>query len=143
MKAITHLYILLALPLLLLSCVDAEEYDNTCRDNMEALWKIMDEHYCFFTEKKEQLGVDWNDVHARYAANVNEKMTRTQLFEFLGNMANCATVTSTSPPLLTSPATGRGRKTMPPTSPTPCIAATSARTIRLPLVCITAYSTTT
>lgn len=86
MKAITHLYILLALPLLLLSCVDAEEYDNTCRDNMEALWKIMDEHYCFFTEKKEQLGVDWNDVHARYAANVNEKMTRTQLFEFLGNM---------------------------------------------------------
>ncbi len=70
----------------LISCVDVDEYDNTPRDNMEALWKIMDEHYCFFSEKQQQLGVDWNDVHSRYAANVSQNMSRMQLFEFLGNM---------------------------------------------------------
>ena len=71
MRPFLHLYILFLLPSFLVSCVDVEEYDNTCRDNTEALWRIMDERYCFFTEKKEQLGVDWDDVHARYAANVN------------------------------------------------------------------------
>lgn len=68
------------------SCVDVDEYDNTCIDNTEALWKIMDEHYCFFTEKQQQLGVDWDDVHSRYLANVSNNMSRAQLFEFLGNM---------------------------------------------------------
>ncbi|MCI6503583.1 MAG: S41 family peptidase [Prevotella sp.] len=86
MRPFLHLYILFLLPPFLVSCVDVEEYDNTCRDNTEALWRIMDERYCFFTEKKEQLGVDWDDVHARYAANVNNDMSRSQLFVFLGNM---------------------------------------------------------
>lgn len=86
MKALTHIYIAYLLPLILTSCVDVDEYDNTASDNMEALWKIMDERYCFFNEKKQRLGVDWDDVHARYAANVDDRMSRTQLFEFLGNM---------------------------------------------------------
>lgn len=79
----------LMLPVLifmLTSCVDVDEYDNTAADNTEALWKIMDEHYCFFDEKEKELGVDWNDVHTRYAANVSNDMSRTQLFEFLGKM---------------------------------------------------------
>ncbi len=77
---------LLLLLLCLTSCVDVEEYDNTAADNVEALWRIMDERYCFFDEKREQLGVDWDDVHARYTANVAEGMSRTQLFEYLGRM---------------------------------------------------------
>lgn len=53
-------YLLFLLPLLLLtSCIDEEELDNNPQGNFEALWKIMDEHYCFFTEK----GVDWDAVH--------------------------------------------------------------------------------
>lgn len=36
--------------------------------NFEALWKIMDERYCFFEEK----GVDWQEVHDRYAAKLKE-----------------------------------------------------------------------
>lgn len=71
---------------LFVSCVEADDYSNTCRDNTEALWKIMDEHYCFFAEKRQQLGVDWDDVHRRYLANVSDNMSRAQLFEFLGNM---------------------------------------------------------
>lgn len=70
----------------LTSCVDEDEYSNTARGNFEALWKMMDEHYCFFAEKQQTLGVDWNEVHARYAAQVNDLMTEDQLFEVLGNM---------------------------------------------------------
>jgi len=72
------------------SCVDVEEYDNTVQGNMEALWTIMDEHYCFFEEKKQQLGVDWNEVHERYAkqAQAAGRLTSSQLLEFLGGMVS-------------------------------------------------------
>lgn len=59
---------------------------NTRVGNFEALWKLMDEHYCFFDYKQKELGVDWNEVHTRYAKMVNEKMTQQQLFEVLTNM---------------------------------------------------------
>lgn len=78
--------LLLLVPSLLASCVKEDEYDNSNRGNFEALWKLMDEHYCFFSYKKEAIGVDWDEVHARYASQVNEKMTSAQLFEVMCNM---------------------------------------------------------
>lgn len=72
--------------LLLCSCVEEEEFANTPSQNLEALWTIMDQHYCFFSEKKKQLGVDWNDVHARYSQQVSDNMSRNQLFELMSNM---------------------------------------------------------
>lgn len=80
--------ILLGGVFLFASCVDVEEYDNTVVGNTEALWHIMDEHYCFFEEKKSELGVDWNEVHGRYqqqARNVSG-LSSAQLLEFLGGM---------------------------------------------------------
>ena len=71
---------------LLIGCVDVDEYQSDVENNMEALWTIMDEHYCFFAEKEAELGVNWDEVHERYRRNVNNKMSRYQLFEFLGNM---------------------------------------------------------
>lgn len=68
------------------SCVDTDEFPDTPTGNFEALWKIMDEHYCFFSYKQEQLGVDWQEVHERYAKMINEGMTESQLFEVLTNM---------------------------------------------------------
>ncbi len=73
---------LLACTLLLSSCVTEEAFDDTQQGNFEALWKIMDEHYCFFQEK----GVDWDSVHAVYARQVDGGMTDGQLLEVLGNM---------------------------------------------------------
>ncbi len=72
----------------LCSCVDVVEYPDTTVGNTEALWHIMDERYCFFKEKKEQLGVDWDDVHSRYRyqAEQAQGLTRVQLMEFLGGM---------------------------------------------------------
>lgn len=68
--------------LALCGCVDEEEFADNSNGNFEALWRIMDQHYCFFSEK----GVDWNDVHRRYAPQVAGSLTDDQLFEVLGNM---------------------------------------------------------
>lgn len=69
------------------SCVDVEEQDNTAKGNMEALWNIMDEHYCFFAEKEAALGVNWDDVHTRYTEQVTDnRLSTAQLFELLCSM---------------------------------------------------------
>ena len=64
------------------SCVKEEEFSDDARGNFEALWKIMDEHYCFFGEKN----VDWNAVHAKYSLMVDNDMSAGQLFEVLAKM---------------------------------------------------------
>lgn len=75
--------VMFLLPLLFLTgCIDEEQLDNTPRGNFEALWRIMDEHYCFFTEK----GVDWDAVHEKYARQIDNSMTGAQTFEVMANM---------------------------------------------------------
>lgn len=71
---------------LLSGCVKEDEFANNPRGNFEALWRIIDEHYCFFDYKAKQYGLDWNDVYARYSKQINGQMTEGQLFEVLGNM---------------------------------------------------------
>lgn len=68
--------------LTLTACVTEDEYPDTPQGNFEALWRIMDEHYCFFSEK----GVDWDAIHAEYAPRFDNSMTETQQLEVLGNM---------------------------------------------------------
>ena len=71
---------------LLSGCVKEDEFANNPRGNFEALWRIIDEHYCFFDYKAKQYGLDWNDVYARYSKQITGQMTEGQLFEVLGNM---------------------------------------------------------
>ena len=70
----------------LMGCVDEKEFANTPQGNFEALWKIIDEHYCFFDYKQKEYGLDWQQVYEKYKVQVNGKMTNEQLFEVLGNM---------------------------------------------------------
>jgi hypothetical protein len=77
---------LLAILTLTTACVDEEQFDNTPQGNMEALWKIIDEHYCFLTYKQHEYGLDWQQVYSKYKAQVNGHMTHDQLFEVLSNM---------------------------------------------------------
>ena len=72
--------------LFFVSCVDEEEYADNPRGNFEALWHIIDEHYCFLDYKQQQLGLDWNEVYQRYSRIINNKMSEAQQFEVLGNM---------------------------------------------------------
>jgi hypothetical protein len=70
----------------LTSCVDEEQYDDTPQGNFEALWKIIDEHYCFFDYKANEIGLDWQMVYNKYKVRVNSDMTSAQLFEVLSDM---------------------------------------------------------
>ncbi len=71
---------------LLTSCVDAEERQNSPTGNFEALWQILDEHYCFFDYKQHEYGLDWNEVYHKYKVRVDDNMNEDQLFEVLCNM---------------------------------------------------------
>jgi len=80
-------YVLILITLLAFtSCVTEDEQPNTRQGNFEALWKIIDDHYCFFDYKQQEYGLDWNAVYQKYKVRVNEQMTSEQLFEVLGDM---------------------------------------------------------
>ena len=70
----------------LTSCVDTEEIDDTPNGNFEALWQIIDEHYCFFDYKQQSYGLDWSSIHDKYKVRVNNNMTTMQLFEVCCDM---------------------------------------------------------
>lgn len=86
MRRVLNFLLPLIVALAAVSCVDEEEYSDDPRGNFEALWKIMNEHYCFFDYKNSEYGLDWNEVYARYSRQIDDGMTSTQLFEVLGNM---------------------------------------------------------
>lgn len=77
-----HIISILLAAVAFTSCHDIEEYDNNPRGNFDALWTILDEHYCFFKEK----GVDWDEVYARYSPRVSNAMTREELFDLCAEM---------------------------------------------------------
>lgn len=69
-----------------LSCVDETERADTPSGNFEALWQIIDEHYCFFDYKAHEYGLDWQEIYNKYKVRVNDQMRETQLFEVLCDM---------------------------------------------------------
>lgn len=64
------------------SCHGIDEYANDPRGNFEALWSIIDEHYCFLDQK----GIDWQKVHDRYAVRISDHMTADELFIVCSDM---------------------------------------------------------
>lgn len=64
------------------SCHSIEQWGDDPQGNFEALWTVVDEHYCFFREK----GVDWDAVHAEYAPRIRSNMTRKELFSVCAEM---------------------------------------------------------
>ena len=63
-KLLRCVFTLMTTALVLTACVDEEEYSNNARGNFEALWRIIDEHYCYLDEKN----IDWNAIHKTYGA---------------------------------------------------------------------------
>ncbi len=68
------------------SCVREEEFDDTPEGNLEALWKIIDQQYCFLDYKAETIGLDWNAARTKYRQRLSPDMSRLQLFQVLCNM---------------------------------------------------------
>jgi len=71
---------------MLAACVDEEQFDDTPQGNFEALWRIIDEHYCFLDYKHEAYGLDWDAVYNKYKVRVDKQMSDLQLFEVLTQM---------------------------------------------------------
>lgn len=80
MRRLTYLLLLMAV--CLSGCVKEEEHNNTPQGNFDALWRIIDEHYCFLDYKQ----VDWNAVRNEYQPYITPKLSDDKLFQILGNM---------------------------------------------------------
>lgn len=76
MKLLSRIFISIISLLICASCHDLPQYASNPRGNFEALWRILDEHYCFFREK----GVDWNAIHDKYSPMISDIMTNEELF---------------------------------------------------------------
>lgn len=72
--------------LLPISCVQEDDMADTPEGNFEALWQIIDHHYCYLDYKAETIGLDWALIHKEYAAKLNPDMSRMQLFQVLCEM---------------------------------------------------------
>lgn len=88
---LTLVFAFMAMLVLPVSCawngIDRDyEFTNTPEGNFVALWTIMDEHYCFFDLKNDELGVDWDEVYTRYRKSISDDMTNRALFEVLCSM---------------------------------------------------------
>ena len=68
------------------ACIDEDEYPDTPQGNFEALWQIIDEHYCFLDYKQHEYGLDWQAVYNKYKVRVSPVMDNRQLFEVLAAM---------------------------------------------------------
>jgi hypothetical protein len=86
MKRVFYIFALL-LSFVLGACQQSDyTYDDTPQGNLDALWTLIDQRYCFLTYKEEQLGFRWSEIHAKYSSKLHPKMSRTQLFEVLCQM---------------------------------------------------------
>lgn len=82
-----HIYILLlGIITLCSSCVRGDEYTTSPEENFQALWRMIDEHYCFLDYKKESIGVDWNEVYSKYHKRLSKNMLPLQVFEVFCDM---------------------------------------------------------
>ena len=70
------------------SCIREDIAGNSPEANFESLWKIIDEQYCFLDYKHEGYGLDWDEVHTRYAQRITPDMTWENLYEVLSDMVN-------------------------------------------------------
>lgn len=64
------------------SCRDIEEYPDDPFGNFDALWSIVDTHYCFFAEKD----VDWKSIGEEYRAKIVPGITLAEYFDICGDM---------------------------------------------------------
>ena len=78
------IYICISLGFLFTGCEKSDEYVASPQENFEALWKILDENYCFFEYKD----IDWNEIHDRYKTQISDTMNQYVLFDVLGDMLN-------------------------------------------------------
>ncbi|NLX81471.1 MAG: S41 family peptidase [Proteiniphilum sp.] len=64
------------------SCGDEAVIDNNPDKNFDALWRIIDENYCFFEYKN----IGWNQIYREYKQRIKSDMGNDALFTLMGEM---------------------------------------------------------
>lgn len=66
----------------LTSCHESPQYSNDAYGNFDALWDIVDQRYCFFSDK----GIDWDSVGREYRARIKPETNILELFDICAGM---------------------------------------------------------
>ena len=85
-KILQYFFSLIFLGSFMFSCIKEEVPENTPLGNFEALWKIIDQQYCFLEYKKQEYGLDWDEVYKRYHNRLTNDMNNKNLFQVLSEM---------------------------------------------------------
>lgn len=64
------------------ACHKTEKWDADVYGNFDALWTIIDEHYCFFDQKD----IDWDAVYSKYHKRLGNDMTAREFFDICSDM---------------------------------------------------------
>lgn len=88
MKILTRIFATLAIVLpatfAMQSCHNTETWENDLYGNFDALWTVIDEHYCFFKYKD----IDWNEIGQRYRDSIKPDWNEIQLYDHCAKMLN-------------------------------------------------------
>lgn len=82
-RLLSYISIIISLTLLG-SCHSVDDWDNNPVANFDALWNIIDRHYCFLREKN----IDWDSIYNVYRPQVNGGTTSVELFKICSDMLN-------------------------------------------------------
>ncbi|MDE6277562.1 MAG: S41 family peptidase [Muribaculaceae bacterium] len=64
------------------ACHGIPSWDNDIEGNFNALWTILDQHYCFFDYK----GLDWDAIGKEYRAQIKPDMEASEFFDVCSSM---------------------------------------------------------
>ncbi|MDE6311068.1 MAG: S41 family peptidase [Muribaculaceae bacterium] len=64
------------------ACHNIPSWENSVEGNFDALWTILDEHYCFFGYK----GLDWDEIGREYRAQITSETDARGLFDICSSM---------------------------------------------------------
>lgn len=79
-------YLLSAIALTLIGCVEEDEFNNSPQGNYDALWNIIDERYCFFEQAEQEYGLNWDEVYHKYKSQAQNAENELELFDICGEM---------------------------------------------------------
>ncbi len=82
MKHLVNLVAAVAIVLILDGCHRLPHFENDPEGNFDALWEILDTHYCYFEEK----GVDWDSIYNVYRPMVTPETGPVELFTVCAEM---------------------------------------------------------
>jgi len=82
MKRLLYILLLVVAILPLTACHEEVEWKDDPYGNFDALWTILDEHYCFFGYKD----VDWQEVRDRYRSKISPDITSRELYDLCSDM---------------------------------------------------------